>query len=107
MVATKGVGRGPERRPSGFVIYIVFLNTHTYSRVNISTVHLDLLRTIHKSTCIADLYSRQSPAYELKTPLKKQGAMDRPFLLDTVRHISRHHELLPQIPTIFHPLLQV
>jgi hypothetical protein len=29
----------------------------------------------------------------MKTPLKEQGAMDRFFLLDTVRHISRNFEL--------------
>ena len=52
------------------------------------TVHLGSLGMIHNFQCIADIESRQCPAYEMKNPLK-QGAMDRSFLLDTVRHISR------------------
>ena len=30
------------------------------------TVHLGILGTIHDSTCIADIASRQCPEYELK-----------------------------------------
>jgi len=35
-----------------------------------STVHLDILGTIHNSTCIADITSRQCTEYEMKTPVK-------------------------------------
>jgi hypothetical protein len=39
----------------------------------------------------ADIVSSSCPVYEMKTPIK-QGAMDRSFLLDTVRHISSYLE---------------
>jgi len=42
----------------------------------------------HKFTS-TDNSSVLCPAYEMKNQ-KKQGAMDRSFLLDTVRNISRH-----------------
>jgi hypothetical protein len=39
LAAVKGVGRGAERRPTGFVIYNIPQHTHFF-KVNISTVHL-------------------------------------------------------------------
>ena len=50
--------------------------------------YIDSLRTIPEFIFIAETINRQCPAYEIKSPLK-QGEMDRFFLLDTVRHISR------------------
>jgi len=44
---------------------------------------------IHEFILIADIESNRCPVYEIKTPIK-QGAMDRSFLLDTVRHISSY-----------------
>jgi hypothetical protein len=41
-----------------------------------ATVHLDLLRTIHNSTCIdisAATFNRSYPAYEIKSPIKTGG----------------------------------
>jgi len=40
---------------------------------------------------MADIESRQCPTYEIKSPLK-QGAVDKSFLIDTVRHISSYVE---------------
>jgi hypothetical protein len=57
----------------------------------ISNGHLDTLGMIHECKCIAYLYSFQCAANEMKMPPRK-GAMDRSFLLDTVRHISSYLE---------------
>ena len=56
-----------------------------------STVHLDILGMIHNSTCIAATFNRSYPKYEMKNPYKT-GAIDRSFLLDTLRHISSKFE---------------
>jgi len=55
--------------------------------LNISTVHLDTLGIIPEFILLADIESNRCPVYEMQNPLK-QGALDRFFLLDTVRHIS-------------------
>ena len=35
--------------------------------------------------------NRRCPAYQIKIPPKKQGVLDKSFLFDTVRHISRNY----------------
>jgi hypothetical protein len=52
------------------------------------TGNLHILGMVHDCKEIAGLYSWRYTAYKMKNPLK-QGAMDRSFLLETVRHISR------------------
>jgi hypothetical protein len=42
-------------------------------KVKIYAGYLHILRTIHDCKWIADLYSRQSPEYEMKNPLKNRG----------------------------------
>jgi len=53
--------------------------------------YLELSGTIRNLRLIADLYSLQFSTSGIKTHPRK-GAMDRFFLLDTVRHISSYLE---------------
>jgi len=52
-----------------------------------SSIHLVPLGMIHNIRLISDLYSR-CPCITNEKPPIKQGAMDRSFLLETVRDIS-------------------
>ena len=67
------------------------------------TVHLGILGMVHNSTCIADIVSfhiqsiQAFYALHMKKKPIKQEAMDRSFLLDTVRHISRNLNLKIEI----------
>jgi hypothetical protein len=59
--------------------------------LNMYTIHLDTLGIIHDCKCIAETINRKYSAYEIKTT-RKRGAVDRSFLLDTVRHISSYRK---------------
>jgi hypothetical protein len=70
----------------------------------ISTVHLGLLRITYDCKCIAAIVNSLSPAYEMKNPSLKPGALNRSFILGT-EDISTLIEILLQLFSIFKNLL--
>jgi len=61
--------------------------------LNISTVHLGILRSIHDCGLKAVTISCLMLQISNEKPPKKQRALDRFILLETVRHISRYVDL--------------
>ena len=52
LVATRGWGGEPVKgRPD--LLFLTILNTHTFFKLSMYTVHLGILGTNHNSTCIS------------------------------------------------------